>query len=95
MSNLSPEPEEVATCRGCGMVLDGKPYYTGRPAFHPHTKEQVLSCAYGGWVCSEWCDRRAALDLEGTMPGCGGIKSPMIYQDREAFERKWKGMKCR
>lgn len=88
--------EETATCRGCGIVLDGKPYYMGGSAYHPRTRERVLTNFYGGYVCSQSCDRNAAMDLEASMPGSGGYRGSfcMAYQDRAAFRRKWEGMKC-
>ncbi len=88
--------EAKATCRHCGMVLDGKPYHLGGLAYHPRTGEQVPSNHYGGWVCSQRCDWNAAMALEGTMPGCIGYRGSfcMAYQDRGAFDRKWEGLKC-
>lgn len=66
--------DEKATCRGCGRELNGSPYYTGKPAYHPETKERCRSNFYGGHVCSEQCDYRASLELEQTMPGHFGQK---------------------
>lgn len=67
------ETEESATCRGCGRVLIGKPYYMGGPAYVPGPKREAAKVNfYGGFVCSENCDRRASLALEQTMPGHGG-----------------------
>ena len=83
--------DEVAKCRGCGLELEGKPYYMGGRAYHPVTKKQCLTNAYGGFVCSETCDLRAARELEGTMPGCYGDYDmfPMIYQNKARFYEKW------
>lgn len=63
--------EDIAICRGCGMALDGSPYYTGKSAFHPRTKEQAKANYYGGWVCCESCDYRACLEQESSFPGAG------------------------
>jgi hypothetical protein len=65
MKNL----EDKAHCRHCKMILNGEPYYTGKQAFHPLTKERAKSNYYGGFVCSERCDYNASLDLEQSMPG--------------------------
>jgi len=48
---------EQAECRGCGMTLKGKPYYMGGAAYHPTTREQCKINFYGGYVCSDDCDR--------------------------------------
>ena len=64
--------EEKATCRGCGLVLNGKPYYMGGHAYHPRTGNRCHANHYGGFVCSEVCDRRATLEHEQTMPGHSG-----------------------
>lgn len=84
-------PEEKAVCRGCGMVLRGKPYGLGGPAFNPFTGKQVKMNHYGGWVCSRDCDWKAAMALERTMPSNIGYtaSSCMAYQDQAEFDRKW------
>lgn len=61
--------EEVATCRGCGKELKGKPYYMGGTAYHPRTNERCKVNFYGGFVCSDKCDKRASYELEASMPG--------------------------
>ena len=59
-----------AKCRGCGKELTGKPYFTGNLyAFNPKTGEEAKINYYGGFVCSEKCDRNACARLEGSMPG--------------------------
>lgn len=60
-----------AVCRGCGKVLVGKPYHLGGQAFDPDTKEWCRVNHYGGYVCSEHCDRRICLEMESNMPGAG------------------------
>lgn len=61
----------TAVCRGCGLVLEGKPYGEGGSARIPGTRELAKRNYYGGYVCSEGCDRRACLELEQSMPGHG------------------------
>lgn len=67
---------DKAYCRGCNRTLDGDDYCYGGRAYIPHEnpnktgpRNEAKSCHYGGFVCSERCDRRACLDLEQTMPG--------------------------
>ena len=62
--------DEIATCRGCGAVLKGEPYYKGKPAFLSNG-DQAQVCHYGGFVCSYNCDYKATLELEQSMPGHG------------------------
>lgn len=82
--------DEVATCRGCRMVLRGKPYYMGGSAYHPQTGKQAKVNFYGGYVCSEVYDRRASLELEQTMPG-HGMQQPRIGQlAQESLNRNWR-----
>lgn len=87
-------PEETAECRHCGLKLRGKPYHLGGPAYLPLPKGGLAKRNfYGGWVCSKQCDWEAAMDLEASMPGCGGPLSTrfcMAYQDRAAFDAKWR-----
>ncbi len=90
--------DEVATCRGCGRVLEGDPYYTGKPAWIMNHKRYGLirapSCHYGGHVCSERCDRNACHELEGSMPGAGASPSRFLSGnlDRD-ISRKWDALK--
>lgn len=72
----SNDNRKCATCRGCGRLLDGEAYMYGGRAFVPHDnpnargpRREAKSCHYGGFVCSESCDRRACLELERSMPG--------------------------
>lgn len=60
-----------AVCRGCGKHLNGSPYHKGGSAYNPDTGDRVPSNHYGGWVCSESCDRRASMELESSFPGAG------------------------
>ncbi len=43
--------QETAICRGCGKILNGKPYYMGGDAYDPVTKERARVNFYGGFVC--------------------------------------------
>ena len=61
---------EIATCRGCGRKLKGKPYHMGGPAYHPDQGGIIRVCHYGGYVCSRACDIRACIELESSMPRC-------------------------
>lgn len=81
--------EEKATCRGCKKELKGKPYYMGGPAYHPDTNERCKVNFYGGFVCSEACDRRASLELERTMPGHTASQSSLSSQAYADLKRNW------
>lgn len=59
--------QKKAICRGCKRVLNGKPYYFGETAYHPETGERCKINFYGGFVCSEQCDRDASRELEASM----------------------------
>lgn len=80
--------DEVATCRGCGMVLRGKPYYMGGSAVHPRTGKQCKVNHYGGFVCSYQCDYNACVRQHSSMPGCGTATSPDTYA-RQTLRRNW------
>lgn len=60
--------EEVVECRGCRRVLKGKPYYMGGSAYHPVTNERCKVNFYGGFVCSDECDKRANYEQESSFP---------------------------
>jgi hypothetical protein len=83
------ENEAKAVCRGCNKTLDGKPYYMGHPAYHPVTKEQCKVNFYGGFVCSESCDRNASLELERTMPGHTGAQSSLSSPAQDHLKKNW------
>lgn len=68
--------DEIAVCRGCGRELKGKPYGMGGDAYHPVTGERCPKNHYGGFVCSEECDRRASVEQHASMPGCRGARTP-------------------
>lgn len=61
--------KEIATCRGCGKILKGKPYYMGGAAYDPETNQSCKVNFYGGYVCSENCDLKSSREQEGSMPG--------------------------
>ena len=81
--------DEVATCRGCGMVLRGKPYYMGGNAYHPETGERCRKNHYGGYVCSEGCDRRSSQRLEDSMPGAGPSGGSLSCFAKSSLNRNW------
>ena len=57
--------EEQAECRGCGLKLIGKPYqFATKSAKHPVTKEECKVNFYGGYVCSDRCDRRVTDEMK-------------------------------
>ncbi len=85
----SEQAVERATCRGCGRILSGKPYYMGGRAYHPETGERCPSNHYGGFVCSRSCDFRASLELERSMPGHGDGQQRLGSFARESLERNW------
>lgn len=91
-----PEKRKQATCRGCGKLLDGDDYMYGGRAFVPHhdsyrrgAMREAKSCHYGGFVCSEWCDRRACLDLESSMPGHSPDQRRLDGNLDEEITRRW------
>ncbi len=63
--------DDVATCRNCGMKLVGRDYCYGGSAYHPVTGAQCPTNHYGGFVCSEVCDRAVCFSVENSMPGAG------------------------
>lgn len=83
--------ETQAVCRGCGLKLRGSPSWKAGLAYHPDPKGEVHCCHYGGWVCSRRCDIRACVELEGTMPGCGGVNSyeRLSIYAKESIKRHW------
>lgn len=54
----------IATCRGCRRELQGAPYSTGKPAYHPESGKRVLAHYFGGWVCSPGCDQRVFREMK-------------------------------
>jgi hypothetical protein len=79
-----------ATCRGCGRTLVGKPYYMGGSAYVPgHKLEPARVNFYGGFVCSEDCDRSASLELERTMPGHGWDQARLTGPAADHLRRNW------
>ena len=82
-------PDEHATCRGCGRVLRGKPYWMGGSAYIPETGERAAVNHFGGYVCSENCDRRACLEMLSSMPGAGPAKSLSNTFCGETVKQNW------
>jgi hypothetical protein len=81
--------DEHAVCRGCGLVLKGKPYWAGGQAYHPRTGKQCPANHFGGYVCSEQCDYRACLEQERSMPGHGDKQMSVGSYCRESIQRNW------
>lgn len=71
-----------AFCRGCGRRLDGNSYERGGLAYIPENGEPAKVNFYGGWVCSESCDRRASLEMESSFPGAGKARSLQSGSER-------------
>ena len=64
--------DETAMCRNCRRKLLGRPYYCGGRAYHPETGYKCPSNYYGGFVCSENCDRAVLFEMESSFPGSSG-----------------------
>lgn len=82
------DSDDKAVCRGCGIELRGKPYWAGGSAYRLDNGKRALINHFGGYVCSETCDRRAYLDLESSMPGHGG-QQKLDYQTSKRITEKW------
>ncbi len=80
---------ETAVCRRCRMALNGKPHGDGGGATHPRTGNRCPVNYYGGYVCSEDCDRRASLELESSMPGAGPQRF-LSGDSLASLRRNWK-----
>ncbi|PCI45807.1 MAG: hypothetical protein COB41_00625 [Proteobacteria bacterium] len=81
--------KETAVCRGCRKKLRGEPYYKGKPAYDPETGERCNVNFYGGFVCSQSCDKRASLELERTMPGHNCNQDTLSDPAMRDYNRKW------
>jgi len=85
------EAEEKAECRGCGMILRGRPYCYGGSAYHPQTGERAKANYYGGFVCSQECDFRSSLRLEQSMPGASGeISRTLSCYANDHYKNNWR-----
>jgi len=83
------ERKETAVCRGCGKVLNGKPYHMGGDAYHPETGKRCKKNFYGGFVCSPHCDYRASLELEDSMPGGTSPSRRISSQAMQSYRDNW------
>lgn len=81
--------DEVACCRGCGKVLDGKAYCFGGSAYDPVTRKAAKVNTYGGYVCSRSCDQKASLWQEQSMPG-NGRQVRLSSQTALEIKRRWR-----
>ena len=70
------------------MELRGKPYYMGGNAYHPVTGRRCLPSHFGGYLCSEKCDRRSYLEQEASMPGHQG-QCRIDPNTSRQIEAKW------
>lgn len=84
MSNTDTK-KEAERCRSCRRELRGT-IRTG--VTHPDTGETCKVNHYGGYVCSERCDREASIELERSMPGGTPFKSLSCYA-QESLKRNW------
>ncbi len=91
MSADDDERNDVATCRGCGCELRGKPYYMGGSAYRIDNGKQAKVNHYGGFVCSQSCDFNASLRLERSMPGHDHRQSTLGCYARARYESNWGG----
>jgi len=80
---------DMLKCRGCGKVLDGHPYHTGKLAWVPETGKRCKSNFYGGHVCSRECDERASLELENSMPGHSGVSARLSVFAAQSLKDNW------
>lgn len=83
---------EVARCRNCHAELIGKPDYAGGTAYHPVTKERCPRNFYGGFVCSEDCDRKVLFEMESSMPGAGIARTLSTFAQR-SLRDNWESAK--
>jgi len=79
-----------AICRGCGQELEGNPYHLGGHAYIPGTRNRAKVNFYGGWVCSEACDRRACLEMSSSMPHAGTALSLNSFE-LQKIKDNWGG----
>lgn len=79
---------EHAICRGCGRPLQGKPYYMGGSAYIPETGKRAPVNYFGGFVCSESCDRRVCLEMLSSMPGAGEARR-LDTPCQQSVQRNW------
>lgn len=86
---MSATLEETAECRGCRQTLRGRPYWYGESAYHPITGKRAKINHYGGFVCSESCDRRASLELESDMPGHSYGQTRLSCYAADSLSRNW------
>lgn len=81
------ETKDPAVCRGCGRRLKGNAYFYGGDAYHPDTGKRCPANHFGGFVCSEGCDRRACLDMLSSMGA--GPATRLDGYCAESVRRNW------
>ena len=85
--------DDKAVCRHCGRALIGKPYHLGGaahiPDAHGRPGKRAPSCYYGGYVCSEQCDRATSLELEQSMPGHGWEQKRLGQEAERRVRSNW------
>lgn len=84
---------EQATCRHCSKVLIGRNYCFGGVAYIPDAHGRPGKRApinyYGGYVCSEQCDRATSLELEQSMPGHGRSQKRLGSDAERRVNSNW------
>lgn len=81
---------DKATCRGCGLELIGKPFHlSDGTAYTPRTMKRCPVNHYGGFVCSEQCDREVSAGMLRSMPGCGDATGLDCYA-RKSLADNWR-----
>lgn len=82
-----------AVCRGCGLKLEGSPYFKGGRAYVKTPTGAYKHAAkvnyYGGWVCSRSCDHKASLELEQDMPGHGYHQKRLGSEAQRSLDNNW------
>ena len=80
----------TAVCRGCGKHLIGKPAYVGERARHPETREWCHRNLFGGFVCSERCDREVLFQMHSSFPGAGPCRV-LPPESEQSLIDHWQG----
>lgn len=70
---------KVEQCRGCRRELRSS---SSGSAYDPITGSSVPWGHYGGWVCSEACERSVSFRVESSMPGTGPLKSLSCFAQK-------------
>lgn len=80
---------QIKQCRNCRKEIHES--HTAY-AYDPVTKKPAKWNFYGGWVCSEQCDKQACLDMESSFPGAGRATS-LSSCAKQQVDKNWKALK--